>query len=685
MSRGYKCGDRITGGWLPSISLFVRDDGGYTTVAIAVALLLSLTLVFSAASAEWAMARGAEVQEVADAAAMAGANCVAAFTTVAQVLDACVLSLGLAGTLVMGAGMVISAIPFARVKAPAVIEIGKKILETRKGFATSAASGLQKLESVLPALIMANSASCVSANCAGGLSYVGCAVPFPQTSQTDYSFLEKGPDPDEMEEAAEQLRDATEQKEKALERAKEAKERAWRADCIDDPLCMRSRAQTLAGLGGASNPHHPTVDTWTFGCARSRALNYYEARCRQEAPASSAPDELSRSAARTAFYQYALRVISESTCIEGDQVIIDLPELPHTSGMVRDCSLYTDALWPCTLDEMSVVLHSTLECPAATGEFLGVASLSQLEQGEVAYCDVCGMSVEVMGNVADASTNINNGFEHYWRIVVNASKDYQKAREEADQADSRMSELADKNASLFDQAMEALSVDRPSFKPAGCWGCVSVVVRGGGTPLPSELTNSFLSSGANLPPGAAISAATLAPDTNTDGNTVLSRVFDGLKDHWGAPVELVGSITDLWGRLLVNYGSGFDGVSGITSELLGGIGSLFGSKAAAWLKGKISSAVDAFGAEPADMRLRKPVLVRTQLVLDKAGLTTLSEARILIESMPSSPSELISFAWERIAGELGQGDFTVAELPIPGLDGASIPLTLDLSELVGAI
>ena len=152
MATGKRSGDRACGPRVLSVSLFVEDDGGYTTVAMAVALLVSLTLVFSAASAEWAMARSAEVQEVADAAALAGSNCVAAFSTVYQVLDACVLSLGLSGVMVMGAGMVVSSIPFVQAKAPAILGVGRQLLTARKGFATSAATGLSRLEKVLPAL-----------------------------------------------------------------------------------------------------------------------------------------------------------------------------------------------------------------------------------------------------------------------------------------------------------------------------------------------------------------------------------------------------------------------------------------------------------------------------------------------------------------------------------------------------
>ena len=161
------------------IAAFVRHDGGYTTVAVAVALLVSLTLVFGVAAAGWGMARSADVQSVADAAALSGSNVVAAYSTVAQVLDACVLSMGLLGVIVFGAGMVLAAIPALQASAPAVIDAGRKILDARRDFARSASEGLERLESALPALIAANSASTVSANSRGRVGYAGLAVPFP--------------------------------------------------------------------------------------------------------------------------------------------------------------------------------------------------------------------------------------------------------------------------------------------------------------------------------------------------------------------------------------------------------------------------------------------------------------------------------------------------------------------------
>ena len=95
----------------PALSVFRDNEDGFTTVAVALALLLSLTLVFSSAAAGWVASRSSEVQRVADAAAMAGDNAVAAFSTVVQVIDACVLSLGMAGIVTYGAGIVASCVP----------------------------------------------------------------------------------------------------------------------------------------------------------------------------------------------------------------------------------------------------------------------------------------------------------------------------------------------------------------------------------------------------------------------------------------------------------------------------------------------------------------------------------------------------------------------------------------------
>lgn len=664
------------------IRTFVREDGGYTTVAMAVALLLSITLAFGTAAAQWSLARAADVQEVADATALAGANCVAAFSTVAQVVDACVVTMGLTGVAVCGAGLVVSAIPALQAKSPAIIDAGRRVLEARKQFARSAASGLKRLETALPALIMANSASCASANSTGGMSYVGMAVPFPQTSQSDFSFLEDDLDGKELEEDAEKLGEASERKEKAHQRAQAAKERAWHADNVDDPTCLWSRVSTLTDLGGSLNPHYPSPDDWEFEYARIRTRNYYGCRWASEAPTGEGVDALQRSCAREQFYGYAYEAVGRMSCIDTEEeVLMDLDVLPHTTAMVRDTRLYTDVVWPCTDEEEGRTLHCSLACPGAVGPSSGNASLSDIDAGWALRCPTCQMDAQAMGNVADASTNINNGFEHYWRIVVEASREYEAARREEIEAEREMRRAAEEGKHTFDEAIELLSADRPKLCPPGAWGCVSVVSRPHATSVPTELTASFLS-GASLPPGAAVSAATLAPDEATRGNTIIARAFDGLHVGGGSPgLDLVGSVTGLWSDLLSGYGAAYGGAKDAATRFLDGVEGLLGERVASWLRSKLEGIVSGMDLEPADLRLRKPVVVNSQTVLDKAGMTTLGEARGVLQSLPDSPQALVALLRERVDGMLGTGSFTIAELPIPGLEGVSIPLTIDLSKV----
>ena len=87
------------------MDLFI-EDGAYTTVASACAMLVVLSLLFSSSLAIWSASRAGDVQVGADATALAGENVVSSYHTAATVLDACALSLGLAGFTMTGAGMV---------------------------------------------------------------------------------------------------------------------------------------------------------------------------------------------------------------------------------------------------------------------------------------------------------------------------------------------------------------------------------------------------------------------------------------------------------------------------------------------------------------------------------------------------------------------------------------------------
>ncbi len=663
------------------VGWFVRSDGGYTTVAIAVALLVSLSLIFGMAAAQWSLARSADVQEVADAAALAGESCVAAYARVVQAVDACVLTLGIAGIVVCGAGLVVAGIPALQAKSVAILRLGHQILKARDDFSRSAEQGLARYEEVLPALVMASSASCVAANGSGGIRYVGMAVPYPQTSRAGRTDLPDGPDDSELQQRAEQLAEASARKQRAHERAERAKERAWRADNVEDPRCLWSRAATLAGLSGTLNPRYDHPSTWEFEFARLRAHNYYVTRASREAPANGGTEELQRSAARARFFDYAVEALGRMSCTdEEDQVDMDLEVLPHTTRTVMETRLYTDVVWPCSHEEEGRTLHCSLACPGVRGPSSGAASLADIDAGGVLRCETCRMDARAMGNVADASTNIDNGFEHYWRIVVESSDDYERARKDEIEAEREMRELAEEGADAFDHAIEVLSEERPDICPAGAWGCVAVVSRPSATVVPSELTAAFLSS-AQLPPGAAASAATLVVDDAASQGDELSSAFGRLQVTGSSDaLDLVGNVTRLWGGLLQGLGSS-SGLGVAPSAYLQDIEGTSGERVATWLRRRLADAVSGLGLGPIDLRVRKPALVNTQTVLDHAGTTTPQELRTMLGTLPSSPTKLASVLRDRVASRLGTSVFTVAELPIPGRTGMRVPFAIDLSQM----
>ena len=139
---------------------------------------------------------------------------------------------------------------------------------------------------------------------------------------------------------------------------------------------------------------------------------------------------------------------------------------------------------------------------------------------------------------------------------------------------------------------------------------------------------------------------------------------------------------DRWGTLLMGYGSAYGSVAERGGAFLDSLDGVLGGTVGSWLKGRLKQVMSDAGLDPVDLRLRKPVLVNTQDVLDQSGFDQASSVRELVSALPSSTSSE-DFArsvgiW--LSDEVGSDEFTVAELPIPGTD-LSIPLTIDLSRL----
>lgn len=702
VTRGFACRCRPharckRGGFMgrAGIDLFI-EDGAYTTLSSAVVILVVLTLLFSSTAAIWSMSRAGDTQVAADSGALAGANVVASYHTAATVVDASILSLGLAGFATIGTGLVAILIPGAELAAGDMVDTGIEIIKTRNKFAKSASKGLQKIETALPYLVAARATQAVSAQDTEGATYTGTALAVPRTSESDFVALEGSEiSTDVIKDTSKDLERAADELQKASEETAKAKERAWLADCggsdpasVGSRSCMWERAKSLAKLSDIENPHKASSITWEPQVALDRAKAYYHQRLADEKPQGSSVEMKAESAARKAFYTYASAEVNRAYITEdGDRATSYIPLLPRNTDEVRATELYTDAAWPTSTNDGKTYLHYGTSCPNyKKGTPGGLASVAAYDGQD--KCNRCHFGVSSLGAVAAPSTSIENGFEYHFDRFKDALKKYVECRNKELELMRQTEDEADRAGNAFDEAIKALSGERPRIAPPGRNGVVALAVSGA-ISSPDELNSSFNTT-VRLGDRGAISAAVLAPDDATAQNNVLSRFFSTLEERSGGVAGVLDDVMDVWGRLLVGYGD----IQGSADELmdemiddLGGDSGALGS-IASWLGDTVSASVAALGLEPCDLRLRKPVLTDTANVIKSPGsdITGLSNAQDKLRSIPlgvTDPKALCEALEYQVERTISGTVFTLAEIPLPG--GGSIPLTVDVATLAGAL
>lgn len=677
------------------IDLFI-EDGAYTTLSSAVVILVVLTLLFSSTAAIWSMSRAGDTQAAADSGALAGANVVSSYHTAATVVDASILSLGLAGFATIGTGLVAILIPGAELAAGDMVDTGIEIIKTRNKFAKSASKGLQKIETALPYLVAARATQAVSAQDTEGATYTGTALAVPRTSESDFVALEGSEiSTDVIKDTSKDLERAADELQKASEETAKAKERAWLADCGgSDPAsvgscsCMWERARSLAKLSDIENPHYASSVTWEPQVALDRAKAYYRLRLANEAPQGSSVETKAESAARKAFYTYASAEVNRAYITEdGDRTTSYIPLLPRNTDEVRATELYTDAAWPTSTNDGKTYLHYGTSCPNyKKGTPGGLASVAAYDGQD--KCNRCHFGVSSLGAVAAPSTSIENGFEYHFDEFKGALEDYVECRNKELELMRQTEDEADRAGNAFDEAIKALSGERPRIAPPGRNGVVAFAVSGA-ISSPDELSSSF-NAAVRLGERGAISAAVLAPDDATAQNNVLSRFFSTLEERSGGVAGVLDGVMDVWGRLLVGYGDIQGSADELMGEMIDGLGGGSGAlgSIASWLGDTVSASVAALGLEPCDLRLRKPVLTDTANVIKSPGsdITGLSKVQDKLRSIPlgvTDPKALCEALEYQVERTISGTVFTLAEIPLPG--GGSIPLTVDVATLAGAL
>lgn len=688
---------RKRGGFMgrAGIDLFI-EDGAYTTLSSAVVILVVLTLLFSSTAAIWSMSRAGDTQVAADSGALAGANVVSSYHTAATVVDASILSLGLAGFATIGTGLVAILIPGAEPVAGNMVDTGIEIIKTRNKFAKSASEGLQKIETALPYLIAARATQAVSAQDTDNVAYTGTALAVPRTSESDFAAL-KGSEisTDTIKDTSDDLERAAEELRKASEDTAKAKERAWLADCggsdkgsVSSCSCMWERAKSLADLSGVQNPHYASSVTWEPQVALDRAKAYYRQRLANEKPLGEGPEKQADSAARKVFFAYASEEVERAYITEKDgKVSAHIPFLPRNPDEARATELYTEARWPTSEVDKVTYLHYGTDCPNyKKGKPGGLASVADFDGHET--CSECHFGVSSLGYVAIATTSVERGFEYHFDKFKEALEDYVECRNKELELERQTEDEADRAGNAFDQAIKALSGERPRIAPPGRNGVVAFAVSGA-ISSPDELNSSF-NTAVRLGDRGAISAAVLAPDDATAQNNVLSRFFSTLKERSGGVAGVLDGVMDVWGRLLVGYGDIQGSADELMGEMIKGLGGGSGAlgSIASWLGDTVSASMAALGLEPCDLRLRKPVLTDSANVIKSPGsdIAGLSQAQDKLRNIPlgvTDPKALCEALEYQVERTISGMVFTLAEIPLPG--GGSVPLTVDVATLVGAL
>ena len=714
-----------------------RDEEGFTTVSMVLALLITLSLLFTAAQVYRIQSASAEVQDVADAAALSAQNQVAEYMLVARYCDAIVLSLSLTGTVITGLGIVALCTPVTAELSGSLIDAGKKVMSARDSFSKRATAALNKLQKALPYFSAACAANVARANNrdSSGADYLGVALLVPSEGKelepTDAKKADKLAD--EVDEKADDVRDVAEQAEDAAEEANKAKVRGFKSDCGNDPdYCMYERAAHLAGMSGSANPYYATVDAWTFSVALKRAQQYYAIRSRNDTPESASVHDQAQSVLRKRFYRYAAKLLDGGYVHESDDEFeACFPIPPKSLDEMRSTELYTETVYPVTIEttettvleevydqpetpleqpdatpeqpeatpsqsvttiiEQKYVMHAWSGCPAA-GSPARYGSLRMLEGGGFERCPYCEFTAQSMGNIASMTMRSVTGFEYHYKAVAEAAETYQKERKKADELKD---EVKSDVKGLLKELVAALKEGankRIEPEPPGRYGTIAFVVNVGSTSAAGGFASGFVSGSGSLGPRAAIAGATLLDEGSDEGRTVLNAVLDGLGDNGGVAVGAAGMVLDAWSWLVVAYGRGQASLKNAVEQGLNGMPLMGASGLGTWAAKKLDETVETVGLQPAKVGALKAVLVNSGHVAAKgdgqAAELLAVKKRVIVHPLMSTDlfSSVLTDAEQQALAQIDSlGDsIQIASIELLGEGGPTIPIIIPLPDAAKA-
>lgn len=678
--------------FLSNIERDLHEERGFSTVGVALALLITLALIFSAAQVYEIESVSADIQEVADAAAIAAENVVGEYCVVATLCDAVALSLALSSLCCLGLSVAAACTPPTASLSETLLQTAQKLKRAQSSFVDKAQEALEKLKLLLPLAAAAKAASVIEANSnvRGNATYKGIAILVPWQSDPleDHDTAKS----DEAFASVEDERDDLEQRGEAAERAAHDadlyKQQAYRFDSgSESAYCMYERAKSLAHLNGGDNPFYSSAETWDFDVALKRAQAYYRARATSEHPEGNSVEERARSALRKRFYDYAKGELDKGYVNRTTESFTAyFPRLPKNTEEMKRTELYTTATYPISTDASGkLVMHAFTGCPSyAQGTPHGTGSIAQMDgNASFAVCSSCRFSPSSMGTVAAASSSIDNGFEYHYLKVAELADAYEVAHKKLAEESKT---LKDRAQGLIDSIMDALDEAkgaRIEIDPPGKYGAIAFVMTT--DPGRSSFMTGFVNAQGSFRTRAALSGATLLSESTESGKTALNSILDG---YAGPDVPGIGAtriVLDLWSRLLKGYGEGQDALSGGIEEAIDAIPLASESGLGQWAAQCFSEALETLGLQPADLSPRKAVLVNTARIAradDSAFAARLVDVKI--ENLGrNNMGDLfygsLSSAEDAIVDAIDEADFTIEIARIEIVQGSlEIPITVSL-------
>ena len=109
----------------------LAEEQGFSTVGVALALLLSFALIFNAARVYEIESVSGDIQNVADSAALAAENVVGEYCVIATMCDAVVLSLSLSSLCALGLSVAAACTPPTAALSQALLKSAQKLKQAR--------------------------------------------------------------------------------------------------------------------------------------------------------------------------------------------------------------------------------------------------------------------------------------------------------------------------------------------------------------------------------------------------------------------------------------------------------------------------------------------------------------------------------------------------------------------------